>query len=120
MLREIFEYTVSLYSISDNAIYNNLIIICICGIAYRVSYSIVGKIYRIGLISGRMSGKILHWSIRIIVCYVLYKVIKVVNEIYELIVQGTVYSWLIIMMINLLLVIVLTIILVVRKNIRKC
>lgn len=119
MLKERFEYIVSLYSISDNIIYNNLIMTCIGALSFVISYNIVGRMYRIGLIDGRIAGKILHWSIRLVVFFILYNMAKMGNGIYELISQGSVYSWLILPIIILLIFITSMILFYIRKNITK-
>lgn len=47
-------------------------------IAYKVSFSIVGCMYRFGVIEGSLSGKFFHWFIRLIVFILLWCIASVV------------------------------------------
>lgn len=66
ILKPLFDILTGNVAVMDNVIYNYLIMLVVGEIAFRVAWSFVGDLYRIGAIDGKASGSIIHWSIRLI------------------------------------------------------
>ena len=72
----IFEQITGNLNISESFIDNYIIIAIIGFVAFIVAYRLVGKMFNIGLITGRNSGSFFHWIIRLFVFIILFSVIK--------------------------------------------
>ena len=66
ILKPLFEILTGKVAVMDNVIYNWLIMFVIGEVAYRVAKSFVRNQYSMGAISGKASGSIIHWTIRLL------------------------------------------------------
>lgn len=93
MLKLLFEYLTSTYSLVENPV-NDLVLLGVIGsIAFSVSYRIVGWPYREDFILGSGVGSFMHWTIRFIVLAGLHCVLATAIKIYAWIVSVPVYAW---------------------------
>jgi len=64
------------YVLFDNIIYNYIILGIVGIIALKVAWDFVGKLYDSGIIMGKSSGSIIHWTIRLITFIVLFYILS--------------------------------------------
>lgn len=64
------------YVLFDNVIYNYIILSIIGVIALKVAWNFVGKLYDYGIIIGKSSGSIIHWTIRLMIFTVLFYILS--------------------------------------------
>lgn len=76
ILKPIFEMLTGEVAVHDNIIYNYLILLIVGEIAFQFAWGFVGDLYDIGIISGRSTGSILHWLIRLIVYMAIAYIIR--------------------------------------------
>ncbi len=67
MLKMIFELLIAPLGLPIAWHWEYLILTLIGAIAFVISFKIIGKLYRLDFISGRMEGSFFHWLIRLIV-----------------------------------------------------
>lgn len=72
ILKPIFEMVTGKYVMFDNIIYNYIIMTVIGLFAFGIAWRCVGKLYDNNIISGKNSGSLIHWTIRLIVFIVLF------------------------------------------------
>ncbi len=93
ILKPIFEWLIEGYTLFDNDLYNYIAIAAIGFIAFVVAWNIVGSLYTNDIISGRTSGSILHWIIRLITFVVLFSVVGVILQIFRFIIAVPLWMW---------------------------
>ena len=64
------------YVLFDNIIYNYITLGIVGIIALKVAWDFVGKLYDSGIIMGKSSGSIIHWTIRLITFIVLFYILS--------------------------------------------
>lgn len=94
ILKPIFEWLTDGYTLFDNVLHNYLTMAIVGFIAFAVAWNIVGLLYRNDMISGRISGSILHWIIRLITFVVLFSFISVVLRVIRFIITVPLWIWL--------------------------
>lgn len=78
ILKPIFEMITGEYVMFDNVIYNYIIMVVIGLIAFGIAWRCVRKLYDNNIISGRNSGSLIHWTIRLIAFIVLFYIFSLV------------------------------------------
>jgi len=96
MLKLMFEYLTSSFSLLENPADNYIIMAVVFGIAYLIAYNIVGWLYHMDAIEGRGAGHVLHWIIRFIVFLILYYAFATVLRIYKWMISVPQAIWLIV------------------------
>ena len=76
ILKPVFEMITGEYVLFDNVIYNYIILSIIGVIALKVAWNFVGKLYDYGIIIGKSSGSIIHWTIRLMIFTVLFYILS--------------------------------------------
>lgn len=76
MLKPVFEMITGEYVLFDNVIYNYITLSLVGIIALKVAWDFVGKLYDYGIIMGKSSGSIIHWTIRLITFIVLFYILS--------------------------------------------
>lgn len=94
ILKPIFEWLTDGYTLFDNVLYNYIAMAIVGFIAFAVSWNIVGSLYRNDMISGRTSGSILHWIIRLITFVVLFSAISLLIRVIRFIMTVPLWIWL--------------------------
>lgn len=72
ILKPIFEMITGEYVMFDNIIYNYVIMTVIGLFAFEIAWRCVGKLYDNNIISGKNSGSLIHWTIRLVVFIALF------------------------------------------------
>lgn len=72
ILKPIFEMITGEYVMFDNIIYNYIILTVIGLFAFGIAWRCVGKLYDNNIISGKNSGSLIHWTIRLVVFIALF------------------------------------------------
>lgn len=76
ILKPVFEMITGEYVLFDNIIYNYITLSIVGIIALKVAWNFVGKLYDYGIIMGKLSGSIIHWTIRLITFIVLFYILS--------------------------------------------
>ena len=76
ILKPVFEMITGEYVLFDNVIYNYIILSIIGVIALKMAWNFVGKLFDYGIIIGKSSGSIIHWSIRLMIVTVLFYILS--------------------------------------------
>lgn len=76
ILKPVFEMITGEYVLFDNVIYNYITLSIVGIIALKVAWDFVGKLYDYGIIMGKLSGSIVHWTIRLITFIVLFYILS--------------------------------------------
>ncbi len=76
ILKPVFEMITGEYVLFDNIIYNYITLSIVGIIALKVAWDFVGKLYDSGIIMGKSSGSIIHWTIRLITFIVLFYILS--------------------------------------------
>ena len=76
ILKPVFEMITGEYVLFDNIIYNYITLGIVGIIALKVAWDFVGKLYDSGIIMGKSSGSIIHWTIRLITFIVLFYILS--------------------------------------------
>lgn len=76
ILKPVFEMITGEYVLFDNVIYNYITLSLVGIIALKVAWDFVGKLYDYGIIMGKSSGSIIHWTIRLITFIVLFYILS--------------------------------------------
>ena len=76
ILKPVFEMITGEYVLFDNIIYNYITLGIVGIIALKVAWDFVGKLYDSGIIMGKSSGTIIHWTIRLITFIVLFYILS--------------------------------------------
>lgn len=92
-MKLLFEYITSSFALFEEPIKNYIVTAIIGAIALSVAYSLVGKLYRFGLIYGREAGRVLHWIIRLVVFVAIFYVFATVIRIYNWFNSLPDYKW---------------------------
>lgn len=72
ILKPIFEMITGEYVMFDNIIYNYIIMTVIGLFAFGIAWRCVKKLYDNNIISGKNSGSLIHWTIRLVVFVALF------------------------------------------------
>ena len=72
ILKPIFEMITGEYVMLDNIIYNYIIMTVIGLFAFGIAWRCVKKLYDNNIISGKNSGSLIHWTIRLVVFVALF------------------------------------------------
>lgn len=67
ILKPIFEMITGEYILFNDILWNYIVMGIIGIIAFKVAWNIGGKLYTSGIITGKNTGSIIHWIIRLIV-----------------------------------------------------
>lgn len=105
-MKLLFNYLTNSFFILENPIYNYVIMGIIGVIAFKVAYSVVGDLYRIGIIEGCESGHVLHWLIRLVVFVIIFYIFATVVRIYKWFTSLPNYKWWVVGSIIVLLILV--------------
>lgn len=73
------------YVLFDNIIYNYITLGIVGIIALKVAWDFVGKLYDSGIIMGKSSGSIIHWTIRLITFIVLFYILSGIIQLTKII-----------------------------------
>lgn len=92
-MKSVYECIISSYSLLANPLEDELIMGIIGIIAYLIAYRAVGKLYDYNIISGRKSGSIVHWIIRLLVWMIIFNIAKTLVEIYRWFDNLSDYKW---------------------------
>lgn len=76
ILKPVFEMITGEYVLFDNVIYNYITLSIVGIISLKVAWDFVGKLYDYGIIMGKLSGSIVHWTIRLITFIVLFYILS--------------------------------------------
>ena len=93
VFKSLFESIIGQFSISDNVIYNYVVMALIGAIAYRIAFRTVGTLYRQDIIDGGFVGSLLHWLIRLIVFVALFIFVWLMIFLVKLIIQVPTWVW---------------------------
>ena len=85
ILKPIFEIITGEYVILDNVFYNYIIMGFIGIIAFYIAWNLVGKMYRLDIISGKKAVSLIHWIIRLIAFIVIFYIFSLVIWLTKLI-----------------------------------
>lgn len=72
ILKPIFEMITGEYVMFDNIIYNYIIMTVIGLFAFGIAWRCVKNLYDNNIISGKNSGSLIHWTIRLVVFVALF------------------------------------------------
>jgi hypothetical protein len=78
LLKPVFNLITDGYTLFENDLYNYMAMTVIGVIAFIISWNIVGALYRNDMINGKITGSILHWTIRLITFCVLFFILNIV------------------------------------------
>lgn len=95
LLKPIFEWLTSNYYLFDNAIYNYFAMALVGLVALIVAWNSVGFLYNHDLISGRISGSIIHWLLRFIAFIVIFTIISSIIGLVRFILSIPTWIWLV-------------------------
>ncbi len=115
ILKPIFEMITGEYVMFDNIIYNYIIMTVIGLFAFGIAWRCVGKLYDNNIISGKSSGSLIHWTIRLIVFIVLFYIFNLSIWLTKFVYVHR-YIIFIIICIIALLTIIITIVYKIRKS----
>ena len=93
ILKPIFEWLVGNYNLFENPFYNNIAMVLVGVLAFRIAWKIVGKLYHNGSISGRGAGSIIHWIIRFIAFTVIFMSVSITIWIIKFIISIPLWVW---------------------------
>lgn len=93
MLKSAFAYLTDSYSLLENPMDNYILMVVVGFAAYLIAYNAVGWLYHMDMIDGWSAGHILHWTIRLIVFFVIYYAVATVIRIYKWIAGVPMYIW---------------------------
>lgn len=93
ILKPLFEVLTGNVAVMDNVLYNYIFLLLVGEIAFRVAWSFVGDLYRIGVIDRNASGSIIHWIVRLIAYFVCAYLIKVGILLYKFIIAVPYWIW---------------------------
>lgn len=116
ILKPLFDILTGDVAVMDNVIYNYLIMLVVGEIAFRVAWSFVGDLYRMGAIDGKASGSIIHWIIRLIAYVVCAYIIRGGIWIYEFMVAVPHWIWRLLLGILVVGVLAMIAIILLRKR----
>lgn len=83
----IFEQLTDPLVLPISPLYEHVILIALNLIAYKIAYSAVGGMYRIGEISSKTAGSACHWLIRLAVYVVIWAITNGIIELVKLIME---------------------------------
>lgn len=116
ILKPLFDILTGDVAVMDNVLYNYLIMLVVGEIAFRVAWSFVGDLYRMGAIDGKASGSIIHWIIRLIAYVVCAYIIRGGIWIYEFMVAVPHWIWWLLLGILVVGVLAMIAIMLLRKR----
>lgn len=93
ILKPLFEYLISGYTIFENPIYNLLVFAAIGVIAKEISWAVTGDFYRSGLITGRASGSFIHWTTRYLVVSGIVVTFAIVVNLIKFFISVPLWIW---------------------------
>ncbi|MDR0957786.1 MAG: hypothetical protein LBM16_01045 [Clostridiales bacterium] len=96
ILKPIFELKTGEFELFGNILYNYIAMGIIGLIAFAVAFEVVGKLYANDMISGRTSGSIIHWIVRLVVFIVLFYVFSLFIWLIKFIISIPWWVWLIV------------------------
>ena len=110
MLKLLFEFLTSSFSLSENPISNYIIMAVVGYIAFLMAYNIVGWFYYTDIIEGKGVGQILHWVIRLFIFVIIYLIAAVAIRIYKWVMGIPMYVWWVVMIIIIGIILIVAII----------
>ena len=119
ILKPIFEMITGEYIMFDNIIYNYIIMTLIGIFAFGIAWRCVGKLYDNNIISGKNSGSLIHWTIRLIVFTVLFYIFNLAIWLTKFIYIHRQIICIIMCAIVLLVIIITIIYKIIKKKIDK-
>jgi hypothetical protein len=93
MLKLLFEYLTSPYSLVENPLYDWVLLGVIGAIAFVISFRIVGWMYEEYIITGSGTGSFFHWTIRFFIFIALHYIVATGMKVYAWIVCVPAYIW---------------------------
>lgn len=93
ILKPIYELLVGDIAICDNFLYNCMILAVVGEVAYHLAYHAVGDLYNSGVISGRATGSIIHWIIRLPIYIATAYLLRALIWIYSFVISLPVQVW---------------------------
>ena len=96
ILKPIFELLTGDFTLFGNIIYNYIAMAVVGIIAFVVAFGLVGKLYDADMISGRTSGSVIHWILRLIVFVVVFYVFSLVIWLVKFIISIPWWVWVIV------------------------
>ena len=109
MLKLLFEFLTSSFSLSENPISNYIIMAVVGYIAFLMAYNIVGWFYYTDIIEGKGVGQILHWVIRLFIFVIIYRIAAVAIRIYKWVMGIPMYVWWVVMIIIIGIILIVAI-----------
>ena len=109
MLKLLFEFLTSSFSLSENPISNYIIMAVVGYIAFLMAYNIVGWFYYTDIIEGKGVGQILHWVIRLFIFVIIYLIAAVAIRIYKCVMGIPMYVWWVVMIIIIGIILIVAI-----------
>ncbi len=109
MLKLLFEFLTSSFSLSENPISNYIIMAVVGYIAFLMAYNIVGWFYYTDIIEGKGVGQILHWVIRLFIFVIIYLIAAVAIRIYKWVMGIPMYVWWVVMIIIIGIILIVAI-----------
>lgn len=109
MLKLLFEFLTSSFSLSENPISNYIIVAVVGYIAFLMAYNIVGWFYYTDIIEGKGVGQILHWVIRLFIFVIIYLIAAVAIRIYKWVMGIPMYVWWVVMIIIIGIILIVAI-----------
>ena len=109
MLKLLFEFLTSSFSVSENPISNYIIMAVVGYIAFLMAYNIVGWFYYTDIIEGKGVGQILHWVIRLFIFVIIYLIAAVAIRIYKWVMGIPMYVWWVVMIIIIGIILIVAI-----------
>ena len=109
MLKLLFEFLTSSFSLSENPISNYIIMAVVGYIAFLLAFNIVGWFYYTDIIEGKGVGQILHWVIRLFIFVIIYLIAAVAIRIYKWVMGIPMYVWWVVMIIIIGIILIVAI-----------
>jgi len=113
ILKPIFDLLTGEYALFDNVIYNYIAMAIVGFVAFVIAFSVVGKLYRSGVISSRGAGSIIHWVLRFIAFIVVFYLFSLILWLIKIVQTIPWWAWIII---AALIVVLITLIIVFRRK----
>ena len=114
ILKPIFELITGEFMLFNDILYNYIALTILGIIAFGVAWRFVGALYDMDIISGKLIGSIIHWTVRAIVFIVVFYVFSFVLWLIKFILSFPFWVW-IVGVLGVILFIVLCVLLKSRK-----
>lgn len=96
----LFEFVTDQLTLFDNSLYNYIAMGVLAVVAFSVAFKFVGFLYKLDIISGKASGSLIHWSVRLLVFLILYILVTLIILLVRLIITIPTTVWLILLTIG--------------------